>query len=61
MKKIKSWHFLRSRAEREVQINNQQIKIDEMIKKGESEKDRAIRVQQKMILEIKTKINQSEY
>jgi hypothetical protein len=61
MKIIKSWHFLRSRAEREVQINNQQIKIDEMIKKGESEKDRAIKVQQKMILEIKTKINQSEY
>ena len=61
MTKIKSWQFLRSKAERENQISTQQIKIDELIMQGEKEKDRAIRVQQKMIMDIKTKINQSEY
>ena len=61
MSKIKEWQFLRSQSDREKQINDQQLKINNLIKKADSEKVSQTNRQQTIINEIKLKIQKAEY
>lgn len=56
MNKIKEWQFLRSKADREMQISKQQQKITNLINKSETEKNVLLNKQQLIIAEIKSKI-----
>ena len=61
MSKVKEWQFLRSQSERETQISNQQQKINNIIKRADSEKNLQVIKQQSIITEIKYKIQKAEY
>ena len=61
MSKVKEWQFLRSQSERETQISNQQQKINNIIKRADSEKSLQVIKQQSIITEIKYKIQKAEY
>ena len=56
MNKIKQWQFLRSKADREMQINQQQQKIDGILRKSDSLKNDALNKQQQIVADIKAKI-----
>jgi len=58
---IKEWQFLRSQADREKQINEQQQKISNLVKMADNEKASETRKQQTIINEIKSKIQKAEY
>jgi hypothetical protein len=55
------WQFLRSQSDRNVQINQQQRKINGLIEKGENEKTTDLKQQQQKINNIKTKLQQIDY
>jgi len=55
MNKIKQWQFLRSQSDRERQINEQQVRINLILKKGEQEKSIKVKAQQDKISNLKTK------
>jgi hypothetical protein len=57
MSEIKEWHFMRSRADREVQINKQQQIIDDITKRSNAEKILQTNRQQKIIDDIKKRID----
>ena len=61
MNKIKEWQFLRSQSDRESQINEHQQKINNIMKKAESEKSMQSNKQQTIINEIKSKLHKAEY
>ena len=61
MAKIKEWRFMRSQSDREIQINAQQQKINNLLKKSEDEKKVQISNQNSRITDIKTKIQNAEY
>lgn len=61
MNKIKEWQFLRSKADRQMQINNQQQKINNIIQRADAEMNSNLIKQQSIITEIKSKIQKSEY
>ena len=61
MNKIKEWQFLRSQSDRESQINEHQQKINNIMKKAESEKSMQSNKQQTIINEIKSKLQKAEY
>lgn len=61
MNKIKEWKLLRSEADKEKQINEQQQKINQLLKKSEQEKITQLNMQQTKINTIKTKLKQIDY
>ena len=61
MIKIKEWQFLRSQSDREKQINDQQQKINNLVKRAETEKNSLVNKQQTVINDIKSKIQKAEY
>jgi hypothetical protein len=58
LSRLQEWQFLRSPSERETQIYNQNEHIAELIEKSEHEKAKQIKKQQKLIKDIKIKIQQ---
>jgi len=61
MSKIKGWQFLRSQSDRETQINDQQQKINTLVKRADTDKSSLVNKQQTVINEIKSKIQKAEY
>ena len=61
MSKIKEWQFLRSQSDREKQINDQQQKINNLVKRADTEKYSQVNKQQTVINDIKSKIQKAEY
>ncbi len=61
MATIKEWQFLRSQADRESQIRNQENKIRQLKTKSEQEKASQIKLQQKHISDLQIKLQQTEY
>lgn len=61
MSKIKEWQFLRSQSDREKQINEQQKKINKLVKSANTEKALQMNEQQSEINEIKSKIKEAYY
>lgn len=61
MSRIKEWQFLRSQADRESQIRNQENKIRQLKTKSEQEKANQIKLQQKRISDLQVKLQQTEY
>ncbi len=61
MSKIKEWQFLRSQLDREKQIDDQQQKINNLIKSADAEKNSQVNKQQTAINDIKSKIQKAEY
>jgi hypothetical protein len=61
MKRIKKWHFLRTKTDRELQIRNQQDKIGEIQLKSFNEKIKKIHNQEIIISQIKLKIQNAQY
>ncbi len=61
MSTVKEWQFLRSQSDRETQVNDQQQKINNIIKRAETEKSLQVIKQQSVITEIKSKIKKAEY
>jgi hypothetical protein len=61
MSQIKEWQFLRSQSDRERQINEQQQKINNLVKRADNEKASHSSKQQSIINEIKSKIQKAEY
>jgi hypothetical protein len=61
MGRIKEWQFLRSQADRESQIKNQENKIRQLKTKSEQEKANQIKLQQKRISDLQVKLQQTEY
>lgn len=61
MSKIKEWQFLRSQSDREKQINDQEQKINNLVKRAEAEKNSLVNKQQTVINDIKSKIQKAEY
>jgi hypothetical protein len=61
MATIKEWQFLRSQADRESQIRNQENKIRQLKTKSEQEKASQIKLQQKQISDLQIKLKQTEY
>lgn len=61
MSKIREWQFLRSQSDKETQISNQQQKINNIIKRADTEKSLLVIKQQSVINEIKSKIQKAEY
>lgn len=61
MSKIKEWQFLRSQSDREKQINDQQQKINNLVKRADTEKYSQANKQQTVINDIKSKIQKAEY
>jgi hypothetical protein len=60
MNKIKEWQFLRSQVDKDREINTQQQKIDNLLKRSELEKRSQILIQNSNIENIKTKIKNAE-
>jgi hypothetical protein len=58
---IKKWQFLRSKADRESQIRNQENKISQIKIKSEQEKDAQIKLQLKQIIDLEIQLQQTEY
>lgn len=61
MSKIKEWQFLRSQSDREKQINDQQQKINNLVKRADTEKYSQVNKQQMVINDIKSKMQKAEY
>lgn len=61
MSKIKEWQFLRSQSDREKQINDQQQKTNNLVKRADAEKSSQVNKQQTVINEINSKIQKAEY
>jgi len=61
MIKIKEWQFLRSQSDRDRQINEQQSKIDIVIKNANDEKNIQLKRQEDLIKYIKNKLQNAEY
>lgn len=61
MNRIQQWQLLRSEADRQSQIANQQNKIKQLMLKSENEKATQIKSQQNIINALKTKLQQIEY
>ena len=61
MSKIKEWKFMRSKSDKEKQINSQQLKINNLLKKSEDEKRSQISIQNSNIENVKSKIKNAEY
>lgn len=61
MATIKEWQFLRSQADRDTQIRNQENKIRQIKTRSEQEKDKQIKLQQKRISDLQVKLQQTEY
>jgi hypothetical protein len=61
MAKIKEWQFLRSQADRDSQIRNQENKIHQIKTRSEQEKASQIKLQQKRISDLQVKLQQTEY
>lgn len=61
MAKIKEWQFLRSQADRDSQIRNQENKIHLIKTRSEQEKASQIKLQQKRISDLQVKLQQTEY
>jgi len=61
MAKIKEWQFLRSQADRDSQIRNQENKIRQIKTRSEQEKASQIKLQQKRISDLQVKLQQTEY
>ncbi|MBK9552374.1 MAG: hypothetical protein IPO45_09335 [Saprospiraceae bacterium] len=61
MSKIKEWQFLRSQADRDSQIRNQENKIRQIKTRSEQEKASQIKLQQKRISDLQVKLQQTEY
>ncbi|MBS1753052.1 MAG: hypothetical protein JST34_03295 [Bacteroidetes bacterium] len=61
MEKIKNWQFLRSQSDKERQINEQQEKINNLVKRADTEKSSQMSKQQSIVNEIKTKLSKAEY
>jgi len=59
--KIKEWQFLRSKADRDSQIRNQENKIRQIKTRSEQEKASQIKLQQKRISDLQVKLQQTEY
>ena len=58
MNRIKQWQFLRSQSDREQQINEQQARINLILKKGEQEKSIKVKAQQDKISNLKSKLKE---
>ena len=61
MATIKEWQFLRSQADREYQIRDQENKIRQIKIRSEQEKANQIKLQQKRISDLQIKLQQIEY
>lgn len=61
MATIKEWQFLRSQADRDSQIRNQENKIRQIKTRSEQEKANQIKLQQKRISDLQVKLQQTEY
>jgi hypothetical protein len=61
MATIKEWQFLRSQADRDSQIRNQENKIHQIKTRSEQEKASQIKLQQKRISDLQVKLQQTEY
>jgi hypothetical protein len=61
MVKINEWKFLRSQSEKNKQINDQNLKINNLIKKSDQERKLQLDKQQSIIYKIKSKIKKAEY
>lgn len=61
MEKIKEWQFMRSQSDKERQINEQQEKINNLVKRADLEKSSQLSKQQSIIIEIKSKLSKTEY
>jgi hypothetical protein len=61
MNKIKEWHFLRSQADREKQINDQTKKINNLIEWSNEKKKKQINAQKLIIDEIKDNLEKAIY
>jgi hypothetical protein len=61
MIKVKEWHFLRSQSERDRQIREQQMRINNLVSKAENEKKSKLQLQNKIISELKEKIKTTYY
>lgn len=61
MATIKEWQFLRSQADRDSQIRNQENKIRQIKTRSEQEKASQIKLQQKRISDLQVKLQQTEY
>lgn len=61
MAKIKEWQFLRSQADRDSQIKNQENKMRQIKTRSEQEKASQIKLQQKRISDLQVKLRQTEY
>jgi hypothetical protein len=59
--KIQEWQFLRSKSDRDHQINTQQKKINSIKQMSEEEKRKQVTHQQSIIMNLKTKIQNTEY
>ena len=58
MNRIKQWQFLRSQSDRERQINAQQARINQILKKGEQEKSLKVKAQQDKVSNLKSKLKE---
>lgn len=61
MATIKEWQFLRSQADKDSQIRNQENKIRQIKTRSEQEKASQIKLQQKRISDLQVKLQQTEY
>lgn len=61
MAKIKEWQFLRSQADKDSQIRNQENKIRQIKTRREQEKASQIKMQQKRISDLQVKLQKTEY
>ena len=61
MATIKEWQFLRSQADKDSQIRNQENKIRQIKTRSEQEKANQIKLQQKRISDLQIKLKQTEY
>lgn len=61
MSKIKEWQFLRSQADKDSQIREQENKIRQIKTRSEQEKASQIKLQQKRISDLQVKLQQTEY
>ena len=61
METIKEWQFLRSQADRDSLIRNQENKIRQIKTRSEQEKAIQIKLQQKRISDLQVKLQQTEF
>lgn len=61
MNEIQEFHLFRSSSTKQLQISEQQRKIDSILNKARSEKERLIEQQNKIIYKLKSDIHNAEY